>query len=129
MDFAILAAILALFMSMGAMWLTGGVLKKLDEQNQIFLQTHISSLRKDVKGLESGLHKAEGSLADVKNIREGMQARLTEHTTQLEKLKTEMEKLNKEMFILDRSIPDRYRNRTPVAAPQPIAAKPPSNSE
>ena len=128
MDFAILAAILALFMSMGAMWLTGGVLKKLDEQNQIFLQTHITSLRKDVKGMEAGLHKTGASIADLQNVREGMQTRLTEHTTQIEKLKTEIARLNKEIFVLDRSIPDRYRNRTTVAPTQPVAAKPPSSS-
>lgn len=123
MEFAALVAILALFMSMGAMWLTGGLLRKLDEQTQIFLQTHVKSLRQDVKAIDSRLHQTDRTISTLEKNRADMQAYLQEHSEQISHLNNELAKLNSQILDLENSIPDRYRIRTTTKPPKPAPAK------
>lgn len=127
MSLAIVMSVIALLIAFVALWLVSDVLKKVEGQNEKFLRAHISSIREEIREVEKTIGKATKS---VKALTDGMQTvdkRISDHTNDIEGVRTRIAKMAEDLDILDRSIPQRYRARIvqPKEAEAPVVkAKP-----
>lgn len=116
MSFATIIAVLAMGVALVALWLVSDVIKKVESQNEKFVQAHISSIRDEIRSTDRALAKA---VKAVKVLTEGTDVtdkRINAHTTDFDNVRSRIAKIADELEQLDRSIPQRYRAR--VATPK-----------
>lgn len=116
MGIAEILAVLAFFVAMVALWLVSDVLKKIESQNEKFIGTHIKSIRADLNDYDDRLRKFTKAMKMIEDkIKSNENYALEQTTTTLENIK----KLEKKLSDLDRSIPQRFREKSAVR-PQSI---------
>jgi len=109
MELAVLAAVLALFVSLGALWLVGNIQNKIDFQNDTFSQVHIKPLRAELKAVESHIKILEQKVGGLDELFDK-----TENVTKNQEeirhvLKSQLLEIHQKIEVLDHSIPQRYR--------------------
>lgn len=124
MGLATIFALLAFFVAMIALWLTSETVKKVENQNEKFVRSHIATLREEMREIDKALTKTTRMAKSHDEGQATLDKRLNEHTKALDDLRERLALMSTQLEELDRSIPSRYRVR--VAKPDPKGGDKPS---
>ena len=116
MGIAEILAVLAFFVAMIALWLVSDVLKKVESQNEKFVTAHIRSLRTELGEYDDRLRKFTKAM---KLMEDRMSASEVAQQQQATAMGDNVKKLEKKLNDLDRSIPQRFREKS-TAPPRSI---------
>lgn len=112
MGLSTIVAFLSFFVAMIALWLASDVVKRVESQNEKFLHAHLKNFRKNMKEMSSALRVLETNLGRVENNTHTEDQRINEHTKAIDEVSAGLAKLRADTELFERSIPQRYRNRT-----------------
>lgn len=112
MGFATIVAILAFFIALVALWLTSDIIKKVENQNEKFVRSHMSTIREELRDMDKMLHKTMRVTKQQIEGQSEFDKRLNDHTNAFESVNARLMELSQKVEELDRSIPQRYRVRT-----------------
>lgn len=122
MAFTTIVAILALGIAFVALWLVSDVLKKVEAQNDKFVRAHIAVLREEIRSTDKHVATVAKAVSGIVDSQGAVDKRLSDHTTELETVRSRIAKVSDDLDLLDRTIPQRGRLR--VVAPKETDIKP-----
>jgi phage shock protein A len=95
--------VIALLVALAALWFVNDVVRRIERQNQQFLDAHLRGLREAIEGcaaklggLERKADDAAGRIADVQKKGEALDKVQNDHDGQLKALRDEMERLHRQ---------------------------------
>ena len=118
MDFAVFISLVSVAIAMGALWVAGEALGKIEDQNQIFLQSHIQPLRTEVKKISKKLNTVQQRVGDVDGIEQELQKEFSGHTKMIEEIEQKLTEIRRDLDMIDHSVPDRYRTAEYLKGPK-----------
>lgn len=123
MALATIFSLLAFFIALIALWLASDIVKKVDNQNEKFIQAHIASVREELRDMNKLLQKTSKMAKDHDAGQSSLNERLSDHTKALSVVHDKLSSISEQLADLDRSIPPRYRVRV-VKEEQKSGSKP-----
>ncbi|PCI38957.1 MAG: hypothetical protein COB46_10025 [Rhodospirillaceae bacterium] len=109
MDFGMFISLVAIAIALGALWVAGDALGKIEDQTQVILQSHIQPLRADVQKITQHLNKIQKSIGSANGTEKDLQHRFTRQDEIVAELEDRVVKLRQDLDAFDKSIPGRYR--------------------
>jgi len=109
MDFGMFISLVAIAIALGALWVAGDALGKIEDQSQVILQSHIQPLRADVQKITQHLNTIQKSIGSANGTEKDLQHRFTRQDEIVAELEDRVVKLRQDLDAFDKSIPGRYR--------------------
>lgn len=109
MGFAEIIGSLAMLVALAALWLVSDVMKKLDEQNRVFVETHIVKIRDTVADCVRRTDSIIKEMQALEKKGEAMNQLKAETEKGMAALAKAIRDVSDQVSKLDRSIPQKYR--------------------
>lgn len=109
MDFAMFTSLVAIAIALGALWVAGDALGKIEDQTQVFLKSHIHPLRADVQNITQHLNKIQKNMSRANELEKNIQNQFANQMESVADLADKVDKLHQDLYALDQSVPGRYR--------------------
>lgn len=109
MDFGMFVSLVAIAIALGALWVAGDALGKIEDQTQVLLQSHIHPLRADVQKITQHLNKIQKTIGSADGTEKDLQHQFTRQVETVTDLVDKVDKLRQDLEALDHSVPGRYR--------------------
>lgn len=104
-----LIGVIAVFIAMVALWLASDTLKKVDNQNQKFVEVYIKKLRAEVAEARNETDKMYRSVKALEDKAAALHVKHENDSARLQKLTESVQTLQAALSQLDESIPQRLR--------------------
>lgn len=102
--------IIALFVSLAALWFVNDVVKRIERQSQQLLESHLKALKEGLESCETGIKAVEKKTAEANRHMSDLSQKGKEFQEGISENRAIMEKLRADLDALDKSIPTSYRN-------------------
>ncbi|TCS61664.1 hypothetical protein [Varunaivibrio sulfuroxidans] len=100
---------IAVFIAMVALWLASDTLKKVDNQNQKFVELYIKKLRAEVAEARNETDKMSRAIKTLEDKAGALHVKHENDSARLKKLSDNVQTLQDAFSQLDESIPQRLR--------------------
>ncbi|MBF0251065.1 MAG: hypothetical protein HQL35_10595 [Alphaproteobacteria bacterium] len=122
MSISIIISVLAFGVAMVTLWLASDISKKIEQQNERFLRTHIKTLREDVAAIQNAVRDTVRVVKERSENHAGVERLAKDNAAQMESVRAKLAELDTRLSELDASIPKRYRAARPQGSqPNPGA--------
>ena len=113
-DLGTVFGVVALMVALAALWFVNDVVRRIERQNQQFLETHLRGVREAVDGclaklagIERNADGLAGRVADLQKKGEAMEKAQSQHRGQLDAMREGLERLDRELSSRQRPAPGR----------------------
>lgn len=107
--------VIALLVALAALWFVNDVVRRIERQNQQFVETHLRSLREvvdgsaaKVGGLERKLDEAAGRISELQKKGDALDKAQNEHEGRLAAMHDSLERLGRELSSNQRAARGRH---------------------
>lgn len=102
--------VIALFISLAALWFVNDVIKRVERQSQEFLESHLRAVKEAVDGCESQIAKLEKKASESARQITDLGKKDDEVLQSVVECQAAMSQIRADLEALDKSIPTSYRN-------------------